>query len=210
MYKTTPMLVKIYPENPDEKRIDQVVECLKAGGVIIYPTDAVYSIGCDLMNHKAVERVAKIKGITVEKANFTLVCADLSHLSNYTKPMSSSVFRLMKQVLPGPYTFILNASYDVPRIFQSKKKTVGIRVPDNDIVKQIVERLGNPIISTSVHDDDEYIEYTTDPELIFERYQASVDMVIDGGYGHTEPTTIIDCTTGEPEVIREGLGEIPG
>ncbi len=203
------MLIKIYPENPDQKRIQQVVECLKGGGVIIYPTDAVYSIGCDLMNHRAVERVAKIKGISLEKANFTLICSDLSNLSTFTKPIGNSVFRLMKQVLPGAFTFILNASYEVPRIFQSKKKTVGIRVPNNEIVKQIVELLGNPIISTSVHDDDEVIEYTTDPELIFEKYQERVDLVIDGGYGHTEPTTIIDCTSGEPEIIRQGLGEIP-
>lgn len=203
------MLIKIYPENPDQKRIQQVVDALKNGAVIIYPTDAVYSIGCDLMNHRAVERVAKIKGISVEKANFTLICADLSNLSTYTKPIGNSVFRLMKQVLPGAFTFILNASYEVPKIFQSKKKTVGIRVPDNDIVKQIVELLGNPIISTSVHDDDEVIEYTTDPELIFEKYQSQVDLVIDGGYGHTEATTIIDCTSGEPEIIRQGLGVIP-
>lgn len=203
------MLIKIYPENPDQKRIQQAVEVLQKGGVIIYPTDAVYSIGCDLMNHRAVERVAKIKGIALEKANFTLICADLSNLSTYTKPMGNSVFRLMKQVLPGAFTFILNASNDVPRIFQSKKKTVGIRVPDNDIVKQIVELLGNPIISTSVHDDDEVIEYTTDPELIHEKYEDQVDLVIDGGYGHTEATTIIDCTSGEPEIIRQGLGIIP-
>ncbi len=203
------MLVKIYPENPDPKRIQQIVECLKGGGVIIYPTDAVYSLGCDLMNHRAVERVAKIKGISLEKANFTLICADLSNLSNYTKPIGNSVFRLMKQVLPGAFTFILNASNEVPRIFQSKKKTVGIRVPNNEIVKQIVELLGNPIISTSVHDDDEVIEYTTDPELIHEKYESQVDIIIDGGYGHIIPTTIIDCTTGEPEIIRQGLGEIP-
>ncbi|MES2629080.1 MAG: L-threonylcarbamoyladenylate synthase [Bacteroidota bacterium] len=203
------MLTKIYPENPDPKRIQQIVDLLKNGGVIIYPTDAVYSIGCDLMNHKAVERVAKIKGISVEKANFTLICPDLSNLSAFTKPIGNSVFRLMRQVLPGPFTFILNASHEVPRIFQSKKKTVGIRVPDNNIVQEIVKLLGNPIISTSVHDDDEVIEYTTDPELIHERYETQVDMVIDGGYGHTEPTTIIDCTTGEPEIMRQGLGIFP-
>lgn len=209
MFERSTMLIKIYPENPDPKRIQQIVECLKGGGVIIYPTDAVYSIGCDLMNHRAVERVAKIKGISLEKANFTLICADLSNLSSYTKPIGNSVFRLMKQVLPGAFTFILNASHDVPKIFQSKKKTVGIRVPDNDIVQQIVQLLGNPIISTSVHDEDQVIEYTTDPELIHEKYELKVDIVIDGGHGHIEATTIIDCTSGEPEIIRQGLGVIP-
>ncbi len=203
------MLIKVYPENPDEKRIRQIVDCLKNGGVIVYPTDAVYSIGCDLMNHRAVERVAKIKEISLDKANFTLICADLSNLSVFTKPINSSVFRLMKQVLPGPFTFILNASNEVPRIFQSKKKTVGIRVPDNAIVKKVVELLGNPIISTSVHDNDEVIEYTTDPELIHERYEDDVDIVIDGGYGNTDATTIIDCTGDEPTIIRQGLGVLP-
>ncbi len=200
------MLVTIYPENPDERKIKQVVDCLKNGGVIIYPTDAVYCIGCDLNNQKAVERVAKIKGVKLEKANFSLVCADLSNLSLYTKPISSVVFRLMRQVLPGPFTFILNASNEVPRIFQSKKKTVGIRVPDNAIMQALIKELGNPIISTSVHDDDEIVEYTTDPELIHERYENLVDLVIDGGHGNIEATTIVDCTTGEVEIVRQGLG----
>ena len=202
-------LIKIHPENPDPRKMHEIILCLKNGGVIIYPTDAVYCIGCDLKNTKAVQRVAKIKGIALEKANFSLVCRDLSNLSEYTKPIGNTVFRLMKQVLPGPFTFILNASNEVPRLFQSKKKTVGIRVPDNVIVQEIVAKLGNPIISTSVHDDDEVIEYTTDPELIFEKYQGLIDIVVDGGYGSIEATTIIDCTTGEPEIIRQGLGQLP-
>ncbi len=202
-------LIKIYPDNPDPKKIQEIVLCLKNGGVIIYPTDAVYCIGCDLNNTKAVQRVAKIKGISLEKANFSLVCRDLSNLAQYTKPIGNSVYRLMRQVLPGPFTFILNASNEVPRLFQSKKKTVGIRVPNNDVIQTIVAALGNPVISTSVHDDDEIIEYITDPELIFEKYQGLIDIVVDGGYGHTEATTIIDCTTGEPEIVRQGLGEVP-
>lgn len=189
--------------------MQQVLELLRKGGVIIYPTDAVYCIGCDLNNHKAVERVAKIKGIRWEKSNFTLMCADLSNLSIYTKPIGQGVFRLMKQVLPGPFTFILNASAEVPRIFQTKKKTVGIRVPDNAIIRELVNQLGNPIISSSIHDDDSIIEYTTDPELIYEKYKDQVDMVIDGGYGHVTPTTVLDCTDREPVVIRQGLGELP-
>jgi tRNA threonylcarbamoyl adenosine modification protein (Sua5/YciO/YrdC/YwlC family) len=201
-------LVQIHPDNPDPKRIQQVVETLKKGGVIIYPTDSVYSIGCDLMNPKALERVARIKDIKLEKANFSIICFDLSHISEYAKHIENPVFKLMKKALPGPYTFILNASSNVPKIFQSKKKTIGIRVPDNNIAREIVRTLGNPIVSTSVHDDDEIIEYTTDPELIFERYEKLVDLVINGGFGQLHASTVVDCTSGEPEVIREGIGEI--
>jgi len=201
-------LVQIHPDNPDPKRIQQVVEILKKGGVIIYPTDSVYSIGCDLMNPKALERVARIKDIKLEKANFSIICFDLSHISEYAKHIENPVFKLMKKALPGPYTFILNASSNVPKIFQSKKKTIGIRVPDNNIAREIVRALGNPIVSTSVHDDDEIIEYTTDPELIFERYEKMVDLVINGGFGQLNASTVVDCTSGEPEVIREGIGEI--
>ncbi|HEX4887946.1 MAG TPA: L-threonylcarbamoyladenylate synthase [Luteibaculaceae bacterium] len=200
------MIFKLYPDNVDPRRLKQAIDILQKGGVIVYPTDAVYCIGCDLLNHKAVERVARIKGVKVEKANFSLICRDLSNLAAYTKPLNSSVFRLMKQVLPGPFTFILPASNEVPRLFQSSKKTIGIRVPDNEITRALVEALGNPLISTSVHDDDDVVEYITDPELIHERYGDQVDLVIDGGYGLTEPTTIIDCTGETPEIIRQGLG----
>ena len=202
------MILNIHPENPDPKRVREVVDCLRKGGLIIYPTDSVYSIGCDLMNIKALDKLAKLKGIKLEKANFSVICYDLSHLSEYAKPIDNTVFKLMKKALPGPYTFILNASSEVPKIFQSKKKTVGIRVPDNNIPREIVRELGNPIASTSVHDDDEILEYTTDPELIHEKYGKKVDIVINGGFGNLNASTIIDCTNDEPELVREGIGPL--
>ena len=200
------MLLKIYPENPNARLIQMIAACLRQGGVVIYPTDTVYSIGCDIMQLRAVERVAQIKGIKKEKANFSLICYDLQHISDYCKPFSTSVYKVMKKAMPGPYTFILNASNQVPRLFQSKKKTIGIRVPDNQIARDIVRELGNPIISTSVYDDDEIIEYTTDPELIHEKYQEVVDMVIDGGFGDNLASTVIDCTSNELKLVRQGKG----
>lgn len=200
------MLLKIYPENPNPKQIRTVVECLMDGGIIIYPTDTVYGLGCDIFKSKAIERIAQIRGIKVEKANFSFICNDLSQLSIYAKPLPNNIFKLMKSNLPGPFTFILNAGNNVPKLIQSKKKTVGIRIPDNNIPLEIVKELGNPIMSTSIHDDDKIIEYTTDPELIYERYNKLVDIVIDGGYGDNEPSTVVDCTSDEPEIIREGKG----
>ncbi|MCO4291659.1 L-threonylcarbamoyladenylate synthase [Solitalea sp. MAHUQ-68] len=200
------MLLKIYPENPNPNAIEKVVECLKRGGVIIYPTDTVYGLGCDITNQKAIERVCQIRGLKPEKANLSFICYDLSHLSNYTKPIDTTIFRMLKQHLPGPFTFIFNASGLVPKLLNSKKKTVGIRVPDNYIAREIVNQLGNPIVSTSIHDDDEILEYSTDPELIYEKYQELVDIVIDGGYGGNEASTVIDCTSGEIEIIRQGKG----
>jgi tRNA threonylcarbamoyl adenosine modification protein (Sua5/YciO/YrdC/YwlC family) len=202
------MLIKIYPENPNPKAIEQVVEVLKKGGLIIYPTDTIYGLGCDITNHKAVERICQIRGIKPEKANFSFVCSDLSHISDYTKPIDTMVFRVLKKALPGPYTFILEANNHVPKLLSSKKKTVGIRVPDNDIAREIVRLLGNPVLSTSIRDDDDVIEYSTDPELIYEKYKDTVDVVIDGGYGGNEPSTVIDCTTGDFEVIRQGKGSL--
>lgn len=204
------MLVHIHPDNPDVRKVKQVIECLLDGGVIIYPTDSVYSIGCDLTQLKAVERVARIKGIAMKDANFSLVCRDLSHLSEYCKPIDNAIYKLMKRALPGPYTFILNASSAVPKMFKSKKKTVGIRVPDHPVALALVSALGNPLVSTSVHDDDEILEYTTDPELIHERYADSVDMVVHGGIGNLEASTVFDCTDGVPVLVREGLGPIEG
>lgn len=200
------MLLKIYPENPNPRAIEQVVDCLKRGGVIIYPTDTVYGLGCDITNQKAIERVCQIRGLKPEKANLSFICYDLSHLSNYTKPVDTTVFRILKSHLPGPFTFIFNASGQVPKLLNSKKKTVGIRVPDNNIAREIVNQLGNPIVSTSIHDDDEILEYSTDPELIYEKYQQLVDIVIDGGYGGNEPSTVVDCTSGEMEIVRQGKG----
>jgi len=200
------MLLKIHPENPSPRQIKTVVDCLNDGGVIIYPTDTIYGIGCNIFASRAVDRVAKIKGIRKEKANFSFVCHDLSHISDFTRPLDNSVYKLMKSSLPGPFTYILNGNNNVPKIFQSKKKTVGIRVPDNKIILEIVRELGHPIMSTSVHDDDEIIEYTTDPELIYEKYGKQVDIVIDGGFGDNEPSTIIDCTSGDILILRQGKG----
>jgi len=202
------MLIKIYPENPSPKYIQQVVESLKNGGLIIYPTDSVYAIACDLYQPKAVVKLAQLKGIKPEKANFSLICADLSHLSEFAKPLDNAVFKIIKKALPGPYTFILEASNKVPKIFQHNKKKIGIRVPDNAIALEIVKELGNPLVSTSVKDDDEIIEYTTDPELIHERYKDYVDYVVDGGFGKNEASTVLDCSGNEIEIIREGIGDL--
>lgn len=201
------MLLKIYPENPNDKHIRQVVECLMDGGVVIYPTDTVYGIGCDIFKPKAVERIASIKGINLAKANFTFIFYDLSHISDYTKPFNNQVYKLMKKATPGPYTFVLEANNKVPRLFQSRKKTIGIRVPDNSICREIVNVMGNPIMSTSIHDDDEIIEYTTDPELIYEKYRDLVDIVVDGGYGDNQASTVIDCTSDDFEILRQGKGD---
>ncbi|MDD2986821.1 L-threonylcarbamoyladenylate synthase [Flavobacterium sp.] len=199
--------IKIYPENPNEAAIQKVVKVLKNGGLVIYPTDTVYGLGCDITNTKALERIAKIKGIKLDKANFSFICNDLSNLSDYVKQIDTSTFKILKRSLPGPYTFILPGNNNLPKEFK-KKKTVGIRIPDNPIVLQIVKLLGNPIISTSIYDEDEVLEYSTDPELIFEKWQNQVEMVIDGGYGDNQPSTIIDLSEGEPVIIREGKGTI--
>ncbi len=199
--------IKIYNDNPNPKEIEKVVKVLQNGGLIIYPTDTVYGLGCDITNNKAMEKVARIKGVKLEKANFSFVCNDLSHLSDYVKQIDTPVYKILKRALPGPYTFILPGNTNLPKAFK-KKKTVGIRVPDNTIARTIVKQLGNPIVSTSIHDEDEVIEYTTDPELIFEKWQNLVDVVIDGGYGDNYASTVIDLTTEEPEIVREGKGDI--
>ena len=201
------MLVKIYEENPNSREIRKVVDILKNGGLIIYPTDTVYGIGCDITQSKAVERVARLKKVSVEKSQFSFMCADLSHLSDYCKPLPNPVFKLLKRCLPGPYTFILNANNSVPKYFKGKKKTVGIRVPANKIVSEIVRELGNPILSTSVRDEDEIIGYITDPELIYDKFRDEVDLIIDGGTGGNIPSTVIDCTDDIPVITRQGKGE---
>ena len=200
--------IRLYEENPDPRRVRQIVEVLRNGGVIIYPTDTVYGMGCDITNQKAVEKICRIKGINPKKHNFSFVCADLSNISQYTRVITKPVFKMMKKGLPGPFTFILEASSHVPKILHSNKKTVGIRVPNHGIPKAIVEELGQPILSTSIRDEDEIIEYSTDPELIFEKDQNLVDVVIDGGYGSNMPSTILDCTGDEVVVVREGLGQL--
>lgn len=199
--------IKLYNENPNQKEIDKIVKILQKGGLIIYPTDTVYGLGCDITNTKALEKIAKIKGVKLEKANFSFVCNDLSHLSDYVKQIDSSTFKLLKKALPGPYTFILPGSNNLPKAFK-KRKTVGIRIPDNNIARALVKALGNPIVSTSIRDEDEVLEYTTDPELIFEKWQNRVDIVVDGGFGDNYASTVIDLTNSEPEVIREGKGSL--
>jgi tRNA threonylcarbamoyl adenosine modification protein (Sua5/YciO/YrdC/YwlC family) len=202
------MLLKIYDKNPSDKNIRFAAKVLEDGGLVIFPTDTIYAIGCNVYSPRALERMARIKGLNPKNANFSFLFSDLSHLSEYTRPISNEVYKLMKRTLPGPYTFILEANSNVPKILGIKKKTVGIRIPDNPILQEIIKELGRPIMSTSVHDDDEVIEYTTDPELIHEKYEDLVDLVIDGGFGDNKPSTVYDCTGDEIVVVREGKGEI--
>lgn len=197
--------IKIYNDNPNQAAIDKVVAVLKRGGLVIYPTDTVYGLGCDISNNKALEKIAQIKGVKLQKAKFSFICNNLSHLSDYVKQIDSATFKILKKALPGPYTFILPGSNNLPKVFK-KKKAVGIRIPDNNITRTIVESLGNPIVTTSIRDDDEVLEYTTDPELIFEKWGNVVDVVINGGYGDNQASTVIDFTEGYPEVVREGKG----
>lgn len=200
--------IKIYEDKPNEAAIDSVVKVLRDGGLIIYPTDTVYGLGCDITNTKALERIAKIKGVKLDKANFSFVCHDLSNISDYVKQIDTSTFKLLKRLLPGPYTFILPGNNNLPKEFK-KKTTVGIRVPDNAIALEIVKKLGNPIVSTSIYDEDEVLEYSTDPELIYEKWQNIVDLVIDGGYGDNQASTIVDLSQGgDPIIVREGKGSI--
>ena len=199
--------IKIYPENPNEKEITKVVKILKEGGLVIYPTDTVYGLGCDITNTKALEKIARIKGVKLDKANFSFVCSDLKNISDYVRQIDTPTFKILKRALPGPYTFILPGNNNLPKEFK-KKTTVGIRVPDNNIAIELVKQLGNPIVSTSIYDEDEVLEYTTYPELIFEKWQNLVDVVIDGGYGDNYASTVIDLSGSEPEVIREGKGSL--
>ncbi len=201
------IFVKIYEENPNPKEISKVIRVLKNGGLIIYPTDTVYGLGCDITNTKALERIARLKGMKLEKTNLSFICHDLSNLSDYVKQIDTRTFKVLKRALPGPYTFILPGAKSLPKAFK-KKKTVGIRVPDNAIAIAIVKALGNPIVSTSIHDEDSILEYTTDPELILEKWHDLVDLVIDGGYGDNVPSTVIDFSNENPEIIRVGKGSI--
>lgn len=200
------MLIKLYDENPNQREIDKVVKILREGGLVIYPTDTVYAVGCDALNVKAVEIICKMKGINPSKNNLSIICYDLSNISEYAK-IDNTTFKLMKRNLPGAFTFILNTTSLLPRIYK-EKKTVGIRVPDNNIIREIVRNLGNPIMTTSIKNDDEVLEYSTDPELIYEKYEYLVDVVIDGGYGGIEGSTVVDCTGEEPEILRQGKGEL--
>ena len=199
--------IRIYEENPNQRQIDKVVKVLKKGGIIIYPTDTVYGMGCDITNSKALERLARIKGVKFDKHNWSFICADLSNLSDYVRQIDSPTFKLLKRALPGPYTFVLPGNRNLPRDFK-KKKTVGIRVPDHGTAQELVRELGNPIISTSIKDEDDLLEYTTDPELIYEKWKDLVDVVVNGGYGGNIPSTVIDLSSEVPEVLREGKGSL--
>lgn len=201
------LLIRLYEENPNPKQINQVVEVLKKGGIIIYPTDTVYGLGCDITNSAAMERVARLKNINLEKANLSFICYDLSNLSDYTRQIDTPTYKILKRALPGPYTFILEGNNRLPKVFK-RKKTVGIRIPDNNIIREIIRQLGNPIVSTSIYDEDELLEYTTDPELIYEKWKDLVDLVIDGGFGGNIPSTIVDLTKDEIEVVRAGKGSL--
>jgi len=202
------MLIRLYDENPNPKDLLKVVEILRDGGVIIFPTDTIYGIGCDITKPKAIERVARIKNVKPEKAALSFLFYDLSNISDYCKPISNNIFKLMKKNLPGPFTFILNANSNIPKLFRSTRKSIGIRIPQNNIIREIVKELGNPILSTSVKDEDTIIEYTTDPELIHEKFGDLVDLVIDGGFGGNIPSTVIDCIGNEPVITRQGKGEL--
>ena len=200
-------LIRIYEENPNPKAVERVVNVLRDGGLVIYPTDTVYGLGCDITNSRALQRLARIKGVKLDKANWSFICPDLSNLSDYARQIDTPTFKILKRALPGPYTFILQGSNQLPKDFK-KKKTVGIRVPDNRIAQALVSGLGNPIVSTSIRDEDDVLEYTTDPELIYEKWANLVDVVVDGGYGDNVASTIIDLTGPEPRVVREGKGDL--
>lgn len=203
------MIIEINPNNIDSRLINDAVNSLKKGGIIIFPTDTVYSMGCDLRNKKALEKLAKLKDIKLKKANFSIICHDLSNISEYVKPIDRPTFKLLKNSLPGPFTFILNATTEVTKIFDSNKKEIGIRIPDNNIIIEIVKKLGNPIATTSLHnEEDTILDYFTDPYTIYENYDEKVDLIIDGGTGRLEASTIVDCTTNTPEIIRQGIGNI--
>lgn len=200
-------LIKINPENPQLKKLEKVVEVLQDGGVIIYPTDTVYGIGCDLHNKKAIDNIMKLKGEKKARDfNLSFICHDLSHISEYAKQIDTPVFKVLKKALPGPFTFILESSSNVPKLFGTNKKTVGIRIPQHPIPLQIVKMLGNPIVTTSLKDDDDVLEYTTDPEVIYEDFKHHVDLVVDAGYGGNIPSTVVDCTGNDFKIVRQGLG----
>ena len=201
-------LLKIHPQNPEMRKINRVTQVLRNGGIIVYPTDTVYGIGCDLMNRKAIEQLCKILDIKPNKLDLSFICNDLSHISEYVKRIDTPVFKVLKRTLPGPFTFIMESSSRVPKILDVNKKTVGIRIPDHNIPRLIVAELGNPLITSSIKDDDTIVEYTTDPEEIYEDFKNLVDIVIDGGVGGNVPSTVVDCTGDELTVIRKGLGEI--
>ncbi len=202
------MIVRLYEENPNPKQVQQVVEVLQKGGIVIYPTDTIYAIGCVLSNTKGMEQIRRITNNSGKGHNFSLICHDLSQLSEFTKPIPNHIFKVLKKNLPGPYTFILNGNNNLPKMFKQNKKTVGIRIPDNLIIRTIAETLGSPIATASIHDEDEIIEYTTDPELIYERFENRIDLMVNGGFGQNIHSTIVDCTDDDITILRSGAGEL--
>lgn len=206
--KSKAIFFKLYEENPEQKKIDEILDVLRNGGVIIYPTDTVYAFGCSIMSRSAIDRLARLKGMKPGKERFSLIFNNLSQISEYAKNIHTPIFKVMKKALPGPFTFILHSSNKLPKLLHSTKKTLGVRVPNHNIPRTIIQQLGFPLITTSIRDEDEIIEYSTDPELIYEKFGNVVDAIIDGGYGNNIPSTIIDCTEGEFEILREGLGDI--
>lgn len=200
------MLLEIHPENPDQRKIDQVIAAIKNGGVVIIPTDTIYALACDIYSHKAIDKVCRIKNVKLEKSNFSFLCSDLANISKYTRAFDRRIYKMLNRALPGPYTFILEAGSEVPSIFRAKKKTIGIRIPDNKAVQMIIQGVGNPLMSTSLHDLDDIVAYPTDPNVIFEMYEHSVDIIVDAGYGGNTGSTVVDCTGNEPEIIRQGIG----
>jgi len=199
------MLLKIYPDTPQLNLIRQVVDVLNKGGIVVYPTDTIYAMGCSIKHIKTVDRISRLKVNKKNRNRFSIIVYDLSMLADFTKPIDNHIFRMMKKNLPGPFTFILEANNNIPKLFQTRKKTIGIRIPDNPIILTIIEELGHPILTTSIRDEDALVEYTTDPELIYEKYAGHVDIVIDGGYGENQPSTVVDCTGPEPEILRQGI-----
>jgi tRNA threonylcarbamoyl adenosine modification protein (Sua5/YciO/YrdC/YwlC family) len=202
------MFIRIYPENPNNKQIRIVVDVLEQGGIIIYPTDTVYAMGCSVKAARAIEKIAQFKGLNPLNPDLSIIFHDMSQLSEYTIIHNNNIFKLLKRNLPGPFTFIVPANSQIPKLFRNKKKTVGVRIPDNSIVLELVRELGNPIITTSIHDQDDVIEYTTDPELIYEKFRDFADVVVDGGFGRNEASTVVDCTGEEIVIVRQGLGEL--
>ena len=201
------MFLNIHPKNPDQRKIKTVVDCLKKGGIIIYPTDTVYAFGCDAYNKKSIEKICRLKKVETKKHNLSFVCYDLRHIAEFTKQLSTPIYKLMKKSLPGPYTFILNANNNIPKMFKNKKKEIGIRIPNNNIARNIVKQLGNPLATTSVKDRDLLLEYSTNPELINQRFYKKVDIIIDGGHGGSKASTIINCINNQPIIEREGKGD---
>lgn len=200
------MLINIHPETPGRRQVTRVAETIEKGGIVIYPTDTIYGIGCDIRSPRSIEKIARLKGMNPRNPRLSFIFSDISQISKFTRPIENNIFKLLKRNLPGPFTFILNANNQLPKLFKGQKRTIGVRIPDCNIIKEVVSELGSPILNTSIHAEDEMIEYTTDPELIHEKYRSIADMVIDGGTGKDEASTVVDCTSGEPEIVRQGLG----